>query len=64
MPIIQHQNSIHNAFEQKWFAAVTLCALSRAFDKFSHQILPSKLRHYNIKGKVLMMFQRILTGFG
>ncbi len=53
-------DDILSCFEDKAFAAVTFCDLSKAFDCVSHKLIISKLRHYNVNELALDVFKSYL----
>lgn len=60
--IISLVEKILNCYEKKYFAAVTFCDLSKAFDRVSHSILLKKLQYYNVKESAFKFFESYLKG--
>lgn len=58
--IISLVDKVLDCYENKDFAAVTFCDLSKAFDRVSHDKLLQKLEYYKIKRYPLMMIKSYL----
>ena len=61
LAILELQDRIINALDQKLCCAGIFMDLSKAFDTLDHQILLTKLNHYGIRGITLDWFRNYLT---
>lgn len=59
--VISSVEKVLDCYEKRYFAAITFCDQSKAFDRVPHKILIKKLEYYHIRGNCLKLFQSYLS---